>query len=364
MAGPIREPQVNQQQQKNNGIDLIDVADFLFGVRSIERIAKGEGSWGDLVNVGVTAATFLVPPAKLLKLSGPALNKVISASEKVIASDKASVAAKNAAQKTLDNANKVKVPDRFIPTEKAIAEKGMEPKKYSRRTDEFGNEIDDTQYYGTGSDKTKQQIAEEKFEAKPKLEGEIPETLESKMTASEKEYLKKFDEEFPPEPVKAPESGKAMVINRQTGELEFVDPRRLPKESLVPKKLSVSPDVDAVATALYKVESLTRKGISLKRAGKLDEFAANADEIAKWNEQIKTIGRTLSKEDAAKAGKLSEQIREVRGMKTQKFNPQKAKEQLSNLREQWKSAKTAGDKERIKRQAQVIADRLKKMEGK
>lgn len=363
MAGPIRDPQVTQQQEtKSSGLGLIEVADFLFGVKSIERIAKGEGSWGDLINVGVTAATFFIPPAKLLKLSGSSLNKVIAASEKVIASDTASVAAKRAAQSTLDNANKIKVPDRFTPTEKAIAEKGMEPKRYSRPTDEFGNTIDDTEYFGTGSGKTKKEVAEDIYEAKPKLKEE--DIKPAQMTPEEQAFAKKFDEEMPPEPVKAPEAGKATVINRQTGELEFVDPRRLSPEAQVPKRLSVSPEVDQVGYALYKVEQLTRANIALKRSGKLDEVAKNLDEIAKLNEQIKTIGRTLSPKDAAKAGKLSEQLDNLRSVKYKKFNPDKARQELDSLREQWRNTTNVAKRNKLKQQAKVIADRLKKMEGK
>lgn len=102
MAGPIKDPNINQQQKDTN-IDLMDVADFLFGVRSIERIAKGEGSWGDLINVGVTAATFFIPPARLLKLSGTAIDKVRKGSKLVIDNPGTSEAAKRAAQKTLDS---------------------------------------------------------------------------------------------------------------------------------------------------------------------------------------------------------------------------------------------------------------------
>lgn len=360
MAGPIKDPQVTQQQKTN--IDLYDVADFLFGVKSIERIAKGEGSWGDLLNVGVTAATFFIPPVKLLKLSGSSLNKVIAASEKVIASDTASVAAKRAAQSTLDNANKIKVPDRFTPTEKAIAEKGMEPKRYSRPTDEFGNTIDDTEYFGTGSGKTKKEVAEDIYEAKPKLKKE--DIKPAQMTPEEEAFAKKFDEEMPPEPVKAPETGKAMVINRQTGELDFVDPRRLPQNVKVPKDLKVSPEVDTVGYALYKVESLTRANIKAKKLGNLEQVSKNLDEIATYNEQIKTIGKTLSPEDAAKAGKLSEQLRDAKGIKYTKFNPNEARKELENLREQWRNTTNTAERNKLKQQAKVIANRLNKMEGK
>lgn len=83
---------------------VAEIADFMFATKSLDKISKGQGSWGDLVNVGVTAATFVVLPAKIAVLSGKALNAVIKASEKVVTSDVASVAAKRAASRTLDDA--------------------------------------------------------------------------------------------------------------------------------------------------------------------------------------------------------------------------------------------------------------------
>lgn len=108
MAGLIKDPKVTQQQESKDRVDLMSVADFLFGVKSIERIAKGQGSWSDLLNVGVTAATFLIPPAKLLKLKPSALDKVFKSAKKVIDSNDVSEAAKRAAQRTLDSVDNVR----------------------------------------------------------------------------------------------------------------------------------------------------------------------------------------------------------------------------------------------------------------
>jgi hypothetical protein len=83
---------------------IAEVADMLFATKSLDKISKGQGSWGDLATVGVTAATFFIAPAKIAMLSGKALNAVIKASGKVVASDTASVAAKRAASRTLDDA--------------------------------------------------------------------------------------------------------------------------------------------------------------------------------------------------------------------------------------------------------------------
>jgi hypothetical protein len=88
---------------------IAEVGDFLFATDTVAKIAKGQGTWGDAALVGVTAASFFVAPAKLMQLSGKALNAVIRATsktleEQAISKGVMSTAAKNAASKTLDNA--------------------------------------------------------------------------------------------------------------------------------------------------------------------------------------------------------------------------------------------------------------------
>jgi len=55
-----------------------EVADFLFGAKSIKNIAEGNGTWGDAATIGITAATFLIPPAKIAILGNKALRKVLA----------------------------------------------------------------------------------------------------------------------------------------------------------------------------------------------------------------------------------------------------------------------------------------------
>ena len=62
--------------EKNDSIAW-EVADFLFGAKSIKRILDGEGTWGDAALLGITAATFLIPPAKIAQLGTKALRKVL-----------------------------------------------------------------------------------------------------------------------------------------------------------------------------------------------------------------------------------------------------------------------------------------------
>jgi hypothetical protein len=54
-----------------------EVADFLFGAKSVKKILEGEGTWGDALTVGITAATFLIPPAKIAQLGTKTLRKVL-----------------------------------------------------------------------------------------------------------------------------------------------------------------------------------------------------------------------------------------------------------------------------------------------
>ena len=104
---------------------VAEVADMLFATKSLDKISEGKGSWGDLATVGITAASFFIAPAKIMLLGSKALNAVIKASSKVVASDTASVAAKRAAAKTLDDALTVKRQG-YVPT-------GDEPIQFTGR---------------------------------------------------------------------------------------------------------------------------------------------------------------------------------------------------------------------------------------
>jgi len=162
---------------------LAEIGEFLFATETIKKISKGEGTWGDAALVGVTAASFFIAPAKIMQLSGKALNAVIKTTSKTLADDAVkntmSVAAKRAAAKTLDDALTIKrqgyipekptqrfsgefdqpverlgrtgmgeptppyqVTERTVPTPAAKAEKGMVEKKYSRTSDEDYNYYD------------------------------------------------------------------------------------------------------------------------------------------------------------------------------------------------------------------------------
>ena len=76
IAPPIDEYRGTNIVKKDAESVSWEVADFLFGAKSIKKILDGEGTWGDALNVGVTAATFLIPPAKIAQLGTKALRKV------------------------------------------------------------------------------------------------------------------------------------------------------------------------------------------------------------------------------------------------------------------------------------------------
>jgi hypothetical protein len=95
-------------QQPDTGTNYIaEIGDFLFATDTIAKIAKGEGTWSDAALVGVTAASFFIPPAKLLQLSTKALNAARIAAIKTTANEAASVAARRAAQRTVDSIDNI-----------------------------------------------------------------------------------------------------------------------------------------------------------------------------------------------------------------------------------------------------------------
>ena len=98
------------------GINYVaEIGDFLFATDTIAKIAKGQGTWGDAALVGVTAASFFVAPAKIMRLSSKALNAVIKGTTRVLESDVTSTAAKNAASRTLNDALTMKRQG-YVPT--------------------------------------------------------------------------------------------------------------------------------------------------------------------------------------------------------------------------------------------------------
>lgn len=85
-----------------------EVADLFFGVKTVEKLASGNGTWGDALTVGVNAGIFFIPGAKLAQLSYKTLSKVLFNSKRVIDNDLTSFAAKKAAQRTIDGIKEVK----------------------------------------------------------------------------------------------------------------------------------------------------------------------------------------------------------------------------------------------------------------
>lgn len=162
----------SQMKQPDTGSDYVaEIADFMFATKSLNKISKGEGSWGDLINVGVTAASFVVLPAKIAILPIKALDAVIKASTKVVASDAASVAAKRAAARTLDDALTMKRQG-YVPTGKEPVERvgraGMgeptPPYQVTERTTPTPKHLDDL----FGTPENGQEIIPYAMKGKPK----------------------------------------------------------------------------------------------------------------------------------------------------------------------------------------------------
>ena len=103
-----------QSQLKNFAVES---SEFMFATSTLDKIGKGQGSFADLLTVGITAASFTVLPAKLAVLGTGALVAVIKAASKTINNKAATVAMKNAAARTLDDALAIKRQGRSTPNQ-------------------------------------------------------------------------------------------------------------------------------------------------------------------------------------------------------------------------------------------------------
>jgi hypothetical protein len=372
-----------------------EVADFLFGVKSIEKIATGQGSWGDLLNVGITAATFFIPPAKLLGLGSKALGKVIVDAEKVAANEAVSEVAKKVALRTANEAKSIRDtgltlaenPTRpmsearfkkitepepetgFIPEKPPIDkyESGNAPFRQLSEADEFGwTTKQESEYYGTGSDKTAKEIAENRFEARPKLkQDDMKPAPKERLTPEEQAVVDKVNTELPETLMLPEEAGKSAVINRKTGELEFES--SMTERTALPSELSISPRVDRAAWLQNKMDKLSRKKNSLPKEERVKVQA----ELDKYDTEFKALRKKLTEEERAQSGKLYNELNKLdlkeaskTAPKTTRFNLDQAKKDLEKLRKQWSETPVQDFEKRnqLKQQGKTLADRIKKME--
>jgi hypothetical protein len=337
MASGIKDPQ--QFAPKKTNLDIYDVADFLFATKSLGRIAQGKGSWGDLVDVGVTAATFFVPPAKLLKLTGPTLDLVIKNAGKAIEHEATSVAAKRAAQKTLDDALAVKRQG-YIPTGKEPVERVGKSVPFvpeSKPLDTFGSElIPEVSPYSS------KETAIRKYASKLEKQDKFKSTVEVKpapkkpLTKEEQTIVEQVNKEIPEEIPKAEGQGQVPVINRKTGDLEFKN--KTTEKTALPSKLSISPRVDRSAWLQNKLDKLTRKMNSLPKSERLDI----QNDIDKYSTEFKFLRKKLTEEERVQAGQLYEELNKLdlkkasqTSVKKSKFNLEESKNELARLREEW-----------------------------
>jgi len=80
-----------------------EVSNFLFATDSIKKLVTGKGNWGDLANVGITAATFFIPPLKLFKLAPEAVKAVMIEGERILSNEVISETAKQKVIQTINN---------------------------------------------------------------------------------------------------------------------------------------------------------------------------------------------------------------------------------------------------------------------
>jgi ribA/ribD-fused uncharacterized protein len=399
MAASVNIPATKEYQ----GTHIVDepenmaweVADFLFGVKSIEKIATGKGTWGDALTVGITAATFFIPPAKLLGLGSKALGKVIVDAEKVAANEALSEVAKKVALRTANEAKSIRDtgltlaenPTRpmsearfkkitepepetgFIPEKPPIDkyESGNAPFRQLSEADEFGwTTKQESEYYGTGSDKTAKEIAEDRFEAKPKLkQDDMKPALKERLTPEEQAVVDKVNTELPETLTLPEEAGKSAVINRRTGELEFES--SMTERTALPSELSISPRVDRAAWLQNKMDKLSRKKNSLPK----EDRAKVQAELDKYDTEFKALRKKLTEEERAQSGKLYNELNKLdlkeaskTAPKTTRFNLDQSKKDLEKLREQWSKTPVQDFEKRnqLKQQGKTLADRIKKME--
>jgi hypothetical protein len=378
IAPPIDEYRGTNIVEKDTESLPWEIADFLFGAESIKKILQGKGTWGDAALVGVTAATFFIPPAKLAMLS-------IKASSKVVDSETVSVVAKKAAAKTLDDALTMKrqgyIPTGSEPIERVgksvpfvpekppldTYESGSASFRQLSEADEFGwTTKQESKYYGTGSDKTAKEIAEDRFEARPKLkQDDMKPAPKQKLTPEEQAVVDKVNAELPETLTLPEEAGKATVINRKTGELEFES--SMTERTVLPSELSISPRVDRAAWLQNKMDKLSRKKNSLPK----DERVKVQAEIDKYDTEFKFLRKKLTEEERAQSGKLYNELNKLdlkkaskTAPKTTRFNLDQSKKDLEKLRKQWSNtpAKDFEKRNKLKQEGKILADRIKKME--
>jgi hypothetical protein len=392
MANPIAPP-IDQYRgtnivEKDNDSVAWEVADFLFGAKSVKKIMDGEGTWGDALNVGITAATFLIPPAKIAQLGTKALRKVWAETIVVnAATDSLPVVARAASKTRLEIEAELARRGKLTPTERveelSSPRLPMSQKRFEDITgrepeagfvpekpplDTFGKDlIEDASPYTAKETATRRYAAKKEKEEQFKSTVEVKRAPKKPLTKEEEAIVKKVDEEIPEEIPKAEGQGKTPVINRKTGELEFESP--VSERTALPSNISVSPRVDRSAWLQNQMDKLTRRKNSLPK----EERAAVQAKIDKYDVEFKALSKKMNEQERAASGKLREELDKLdrakstkTAPKTKKFNVEEGKAELARLREEWSKTPVQDFEKRnqLKQQGKTLADRIKKMEGK
>jgi len=306
---------------------IAEIGDFLFATKSLEKMSKGQASWGDLAAVGVTAASFGLLPAKLVALPLVVLFKVIKASHKVVTNPTVSLTTKRIAQKTLDDAIAVKnskpqgtfspgpgvqVPNRTVATAARRAEDASGPQKPLSRV---SSAEDDADAIRTSSARTAGKRADDRideeldtFNRNPDLRQEADDLLNSRKPS----YVKRDPDTGAAKYVKNPRRTEEQISRGSVDDYDKVSKYDQVKWS--------QSQLDDAVSRLTKEERVLLKGKSKQqvedyvRGGQYtdEEIAASLRALQKWNEKAtkKDINEVLNEYELL-----------ARAVASQKLNP-------------------------------------------
>jgi ribA/ribD-fused uncharacterized protein len=293
---------------------------MLFATKTLDKIGKGQGTWGDLALVGITAASFTVLPAKLVMLSGGALMTVIKAASKVTTSKKASVAAKRAAARTLEDALTIRRQGRnaaIIPDSKTnfpsiwspappykFVPEGPPVDKYNPRNQGIGRTIDEDYDVFKDRDRNPAQEVDDYIASQgPKRNlgtGRNPTTKEE-LEAEEK--LKEILS-----------SGMYDKIEYTPDEIEKLISKLTPEEKVLLKGANKNEVIDYVRTGEYEripVPGAGRRAANADALRRIHSGNYTDDEILEATEALQKWNATKIKKDAEETTAIYLSIRRL-----------------------------------------------------
>lgn len=396
---------------KKFGDEAYQVADFLFAVDSIKKVASGKGTWGDAANIGITAASFLFPPEKLLLLGKPMLKAIAGQAEKTIASEAVSAAAKRAAQHTANHANeiakikslpvgqqgkayadyvkslpnaKTEVPTQFdplgggLPNKEPFVPEGIPAEKPSLAV-EKQQAADDF----IASQSVKKRAEADAFSMEPRLSDLPPEQLPGKSVKqgeargefakaiNEDPKLKQVNEELPVDKFGNPPRPEGAereipVPNKITGETEWVPAWKSTPTRNIPEDLRTNSKViDHAAWLRSEADKLIRK--NMRKGIDKEMRSKNEEEIKILQERYTDIVKRATPEERGKIGSIVEEVERrdlIDNLAVSNKNLEFAKRKLNETRKLWQESDDPAFKKLLARQGKQLASRIESVEAK